>query len=86
MKILEFLETLVYLESLETLENQETSEKEKRLLRLRLRLTLLTDLYKKRGACSYPRLKNKLFYTRILHSKTNIQIIRFNSFPLADYR
>ena len=84
MKILKFLETLHYLESLETLENQETSKKEKRLLRLRL--TLLTDLYKKRGACSYPRLKNKLFYTRILHSKTNIQIIRFNSFPLADYR
>ena len=61
VKILEFLETLVYLESLETLENQETSEKEKRLLRLRLRLTLLTDLYKKRGACSYPRLKRVLF-------------------------
>ena len=54
VKILEFLETLDYLESLETLENQETSEKEKRLL------TLFTDLYKKRGACSYPRLKSSL--------------------------
>ena len=50
VKILEFLEILDCLESLETLENQETSEKEKRLLNL-------TDLYKKRGACSYPRLK-----------------------------
>ena len=57
IKILEFLEILDCLESLEMLENQETSKKEKRLLRLRLRLTLLTDLYKKRGACSYPRLK-----------------------------
>ena len=57
VKILEFLETLDYLESLETLENQETSEKEKRLLRLTLNLT---DLYKKRGACSYPRLKRAL--------------------------
>ena len=62
MKILEFLEILDCLESLETLENQETSEKEKRLLRLRLRLTLtltlnFTDLYKKRGACSYSALK-----------------------------
>ena len=57
VKILEFLEILDCLESLETLENQETSEKEKRLLRLTLRL--LTDLYKKRGACSYPRLKKR---------------------------
>ena len=59
MKILEFLEIFDCLESLEMLENQETSEKEKRLLRLTLTLTLtlnLTDLYKKRGACSYPRL------------------------------
>ena len=65
MKILEFLEILDCLESLETLENQETSEKEKRLLRLRLRLTLtlnFTDLYKKRGACSYPRLKTLTFH------------------------
>ena len=61
MKILEFLEILDCLESLETLENQETSEKEKRLLRLTLTLNF-TDLYKKRGACSYPRLKKIYYY------------------------
>ena len=60
VKILEFLEILDCLESLESLENQETSKKEKRLLRLRL--TLLTDLYKKREACSYPRLKRELHF------------------------
>ena len=61
MKILEFLEILDCLESLESLENQETSKKEKRLLRLRLTLNF-TDLYKKRGACSYPRLKTLTFH------------------------
>ena len=72
VKILEFLEILDCLESLETLENQETSEKEKRLLTLTLRLNL-TDLYKKRGACSSPRLKIR-----------KLKLIKVNTYLMSD--